>query len=141
MQTYSTTAIITAKPMSKRDYDTYRGLSKPGNADETIPGFLWECSLGATNHLNHKGFISWLPELEFLAKHTEVPFVEDRPSHEQRVMAEHVELDKKLNTLKAYFKSDKFLKITFAERELLQEQSRLMAQYLCVLEARISNFR
>lgn len=141
MKTYVSSILVSAVPKARQEYNRYRGWKTPSNEDPEDGGFMFENRKGNSNHKKHKGYISWLPYLEFMAQFTAVGGAEGKPAHQQRVMAELAELVKKLEALKVFFTTDIFLKCSFEERDLLQEQSRLMTQYVNVLESRIALFK
>ena len=59
---YGTKAIM-AKPMTRQEYNDYRGWTLPDNEDGTDDGYLVEyIDGGASNHPDHNGYISWSPE-------------------------------------------------------------------------------
>lgn len=127
--------------MSRQDYNSYRGWALPADEEPTDQGYLLENPKGVSNHANHKGYVSWLPYREFEADHTLVEGAEGKPAHEQRVLAELSELQKKLKALVEFTKTDKYLLLPFTDRNHLQEQCRVMTSYVFVLEARIARFK
>ena len=141
MKTYVSSLLISAEPMNRGNYNQYRSWTIPQDQDPTDEGFLIENFKGNANHPNHKGYITWLPYLEFMAQYTEVPYAIGKPSYQQRVLAEHTELVKKLTALKAFFETDFFLKCSQTERLLLQEQCRAMTAYSNMLDSRIDLFK
>lgn len=66
MQIYKCHKQVKARPMSRLEYNTYRGWDMP--ADEVDePGYLVEyMDGGRSNHPNHEGYISWSPSAVFL---------------------------------------------------------------------------
>ena len=137
MKTYVSSLLVSAMPMTRLEYNNYRGWLIPIDEDPEDAGFLLENHKGNSNHSKHKGYISWLPLQEFKAQYTEVDNAEGQPAYKQRVLAELTELLKKLGALKAFFNSDLFLKCSQTERALLQQQCRLMTSYTDVLESRL----
>ena len=66
MITYIGTKIVDALPMTRGDYNTYRGWDLPGNEAGTDEGYLVEyLDGGESNHANHTGYISWSPKAQF----------------------------------------------------------------------------
>lgn len=66
---------------------------------------------------------------------------EQLPSHQQRVVGEKADLDKKANALSQFISANKvFCTLDPAEQERLKEQNDLMWKYSEVLGARISAF-
>lgn len=58
----------------------------------------------------------------------------------QRLLADHDELAKKVQSLKLYMMTDAFKALSRAERQNLETQSRHMHGYLSVLDARIAYY-
>lgn len=59
---YIGTKIIDATPMTRAEYNSYRGWILPSNEDGADTGFLVEyLDGGAANDPRHKGYISWSP--------------------------------------------------------------------------------
>ena len=66
MKTYIGTKIITAEPMTRADYNTYRNWTLPENEDGTDEGYLVEYTDGGKpNDSRHAGYISWSPKAQF----------------------------------------------------------------------------
>lgn len=63
MKTFLGTKLIKARPMTRGEYNTYRGWTPPEGEDQTTPGYLveYENSDGKANHPDHSGYISWSP--------------------------------------------------------------------------------
>lgn len=59
----------------------------------------------------------------------------------QRVIAEKMELDTRLERLQTFVQTDAFRALSEAERSRLLNQERFMAGYAAVLEERIGAFR
>jgi hypothetical protein len=78
MRTFVGTKIVTATPMSREDYITYRGWQIPADEDGTDYGYLIEYQdSGPSNDTRHAGYISWSPEAVFEATYKqsgELPF-------------------------------------------------------------------
>lgn len=59
---YGTKKIL-ATPMTRLEYNNYRGWELPGDEDGSDDGYLVEYTDGgAGNHANHDGYISWSPK-------------------------------------------------------------------------------
>lgn len=137
MQTYINNKLVQATPMSKHAFVFYTLIGQtsiPHEEDEE--GFLVEDTKGVLNHKNHKGRIHWLSYPEFLADHVDLGDISEKPEYHQRMVAELSQLNSKLLALQRYTKTDQFLKLDFIDRDLLQEQCRMMSRYLDVLARR-----
>lgn len=60
--------------------------------------------------------------------------------HEQRVVDEKTELDKKITGLRAFIGTTTFFGLVMSERDLLVEQMNVMSRYSDILTERISRF-
>lgn len=73
MKLYVSHKKVTAKPMNRAQYNTYRGWELPADEDGTDEGYLVEYVDGGTpNHPGHAGYISWSPKEQFDNGYTEV---------------------------------------------------------------------
>lgn len=143
MKTYIGTKMISAQPMSREDYNTYRGWELPKNENGNDEGYLVEyLDGGKPNHPGHTGYISWSPKEQFEGAYKEVGDVSALQPHQQRVVAEKAELDDKLDKLSTFVASPKFAVVVTdeAERARLRAQKDTMAQYSWILAARIAAF-
>jgi hypothetical protein len=138
MKTYISNKLVQATPMSKHTFVFYTLIGQttiPHEDDEE--GFLVEDTKGVSNHKEHKGRIHWLSYPEFLADHVSLGDISDSPEYQQRMVGELAQLNVRLADLQKYLKSDRFLKLDFIDRDLLQEQCRMMARYSGVLTDRL----
>lgn len=56
------TKVVDAVPMTRGEYNAYRGWEMPEDEDPTDPGYLVEyLDGGQPNHPKHTGYISWSP--------------------------------------------------------------------------------
>lgn len=66
MKTYIGTKVIDAKPMTRAEYNTYRGWELPANENGADEGYLVEYHDGGKgNDSRHAGYISWSPKEQF----------------------------------------------------------------------------
>jgi hypothetical protein len=66
MKRYIGTKIITAQPMNRADYNTYRGWALPSDENGEDEGYLVEyLDGGKPNDSRHTGYISWSPKDQF----------------------------------------------------------------------------
>ena len=138
MQTYINSKLVQASPMTKQDFSRHNGWVVPINDTiEDAVGFLVEDPKGISNHKDHKGRIHWLSYAEFLTEYVDLGDISSYPEFQQRMIGELAQLNLKLNALHKYTKSDQFLKLAFEDRDLLQEQCRVMTHYSDVLTQRI----
>lgn len=66
MKEYIGTKKISAKPMSRGEYNEYRGWDVPEDENPEDLGYLVEYQDGGeSNHPAHDGYISWSPKKQF----------------------------------------------------------------------------
>lgn len=62
---------ILATAMNRQEYNDYRGWELPSDEDGSDEGYLVEyVDGGQSNHVNHKGYISWSPKAVFDASYS-----------------------------------------------------------------------
>lgn len=71
MKLYQCHKFVTAKPMTRAEYNDYRNWELPEDENGDDAGFLVEyLDGGKPNHPNHKNYISWSPYDVFIAGYT-----------------------------------------------------------------------
>ncbi len=66
MQNYIGTKVINAKPMSRADYNTFRGWDLPANENGEDEGYLVEYTDGGKPNVEgYVGYVSWSPKEQF----------------------------------------------------------------------------
>jgi len=66
MEKFIGVKIVKAKPMTRGDYNDYRGWQLPADEDGSDEGCLVEhVNSPNSNHPNHEGYISWSPKEQF----------------------------------------------------------------------------
>lgn len=99
MQTYIGTKIIRALPMTRQEYNDYRGWQLPADENGDDEGYLVEyVDGGKANDQRHAGYISWSPKDVFERSYRPMQG-HGLPSHQQRVAEEKYELNEKLGKL------------------------------------------
>lgn len=142
MNTYIGTKIINATPMNRADYNFYRGWSLPADENGADEGYLVEyLDGGKPNHPDHAGYISWSPKEQFDNAYESMGDVSALPAHQQRVVAEFVQLKNRLEKLLAFLTGALVKTLEPAEQGRLQRQAQLMSSYLEVLNDRIQAFQ
>lgn len=87
------------------------------------------------------GYISWSPKAVFEEAYIDIGHVSQLPPHQQRVIGEKAELDKKARDLSAFIGLNPiFETLDAAEQERLKEQNDIMWQYSEILGTRIAAF-
>lgn len=65
MKQYIGTKVISSTPMTRAEYNEYRGWQLPGNEDGMDDGYLVEyLDGGKPNDFRHTGYISWSPKAQ-----------------------------------------------------------------------------
>lgn len=66
MKTYIGSKIINAKPMTRGEYNTYRGWKAPEGEEQNVDGYLVEYTDGGgPNTPDYAGYVSWTPKPQF----------------------------------------------------------------------------
>lgn len=74
MKRYIGVKAINARPMTRAEYNHYRGWDVPADEVASDEGYLVEyIDGGQANHPDHSGYISWSPKDVFDRAHVEVP--------------------------------------------------------------------
>ena len=138
MRTYTGTKVINATPMSRAEYNFFRGWQLPADENGADDGYLVEYTDGGKpNTLKYAGYVSWSPKDVFERAYSLV-----RLPHEQRVIDERHELDTKVAALFVFInESPIFAKLDDAEQGRLKRQLDYMIEYSFVLKERIEAFK
>lgn len=73
MKKYVGMKIINAKPMSRLEYNTFRGWELPADEDGSDEGYLVEyIDGGKANTEQYKGYVSWSPKDVFERAYKEI---------------------------------------------------------------------
>lgn len=142
MRQYIGTKMIKAEPMTRQQYNDFRGWTLPVNENGADDGYLVEyLDGGAPNVATSAGFVSWSPKQQFEAAYIALPLGADKlMPHQQRVVAEKAQLDVKIYALHSFMRnSNAFESLTQFERNHLQIQFEVMNNYSEILALRISH--
>lgn len=143
MMQYVGTKLINAEPMTRQAYNDFRGWTLPPDEDGSDTGYLIESLDSAVPNVpTHKGYVSWVPSAQFEATHCALPTVTSTLApHEQRVIAEKVQLDVKIAALSTFVQNtERFNKLSGTSQSLLVKQMRAMSDYRYFLAQRIDIF-
>lgn len=139
MQHYVGTKIIKATPMTRGDYNVYRGWDIPADENPEDTGYLVEYTDGGQpNHPKHDGYISWSPSAVFEGAYLPMGDVSDCPDWVQRLVAEKAQLDDRLSKLIAYLDSVELVSPHILK---LREQESLMRSLSDLLAERLEMVR
>ncbi|MEY4760668.1 MAG: hypothetical protein RLZZ200_524 [Pseudomonadota bacterium] len=132
MNKYLGTKEILARPMTRGEYNAYRGWQLPADENSEDAGQLVEyIDGGARNHQDHTGYISWSPQDVFERAYKPI----DTPK--QRVELELAQLNERLGKLEKFIDSEAFSALAVEQSGLLRKQASLMRQYAVVLSDRL----
>ena len=103
MEKYIGVKEILAKPMTRKEYNDYRGWELPSDENGDDEGYLVEYIQSEKspniNHPDHKGYISWSPKDVFneayIKINSQVSYPKNPEQHQQRVLKEMDELSDK----------------------------------------------
>jgi hypothetical protein len=66
LKTFIGTKVVKAKPITRGEYNAYRGWTPPEGEEQNVDGYLVEYTDGGTpNHPDHAGYVSWSPKEQF----------------------------------------------------------------------------
>ena len=134
-ETYKGTKTLVAWPLTRGEYNDYRGWKHPENEDQSVAGYLVEYEPHPDEEPNdprHAGYISWSPATVFERTYAEVS-----TSWENRLIAEGRELAERLDKLRDFMQTTTFAALPLPDRELMAAQERYMTKYLDVLVERV----
>lgn len=140
MHVFIGTKMLKAVPLTRGEYNDYRGWPHPADEDHTDAGYLVEYMDGNSNHPNHDGYISWSPKKNFDEAYLDLGLIEGRLPHQQRVIGEHAQLQKKYEDLKCFLTTPFYCSLPGAEQVRLARQYVVMQDYLNILDERIDAF-
>lgn len=132
---YVGTKALKATPMTKGEYNKYRGWEMPSNEVAEEPGYFVEYQDGGkSNDSRHEGYVSWSPKDVFEKSYKE------NETFLQRLKIEEKELGEKIVALNNALSKDDFSgKVGYTQFELLNIQHSAMLAYRRVLNIRIND--
>lgn len=133
---------VHAKPMTRGEYNHYRGWEIPANENPHDDGYLVVYSRGTVDH-----YESWSPKKQFDEGYTELTQeglkvvslgqTKTEETYLDRLNKEYDELQDKATKLYKFLDSDKKGSLSVKDVQLLVAQLRVMVEYLSILEARL----
>lgn len=139
-KTYIGTKVVIAEPMTRQQYNDYRGWALPADENGADEGYLVEYTDGGkANMPDRKGYVSWSPKDVFERAYKPMPGAGLQP-HQQRVVMEKAELDERIQKLFAFQQTTTFESLHPAEQERLFNQLSAMRPYAEILRQRIATF-
>lgn len=141
VQTYIGTKVVHAVPMTRQEYNDFRGWVLPVDEDGSDAGFLVQYTDGGKGNVpGFSGYISWSPSDVFLGSYGLIGSPEPTlpKTFLDRMREERDALNEKREKLKQFVDSEKFNELEFMDRELLVIQHNHMVHYLETLDMRIA---
>lgn len=131
--------IVKAAPMTRAEYNTYRGWDLPDNENGEDLGYLVETVSGQINHPDHDGYISWSPTQVFEDTYRHIGSnLCSYPDYVIRMIAELEQLAHREEKLYKFLQSRDYHTLeNNEEKHLLLVQGNLMKALVSVLERRI----
>lgn len=137
MKKYIGTKIVNAKPMSRAEYNLFRGWKLPEDENGDDEGYLIEY-VGPGQKANtdeYSGYVSWSPKDVFDLSYNSAETFFDR------MIIEHKDLNGKVEKLNKFVCSDDVHSVSDTEHGLLRCQLIAMQGYLQILEMRMKRIR
>lgn len=131
--------IVIGTPMTRGEYNSYRGWILPDDENGADAGYLVEyVNGGDSNHPGHAGYISWSPKAIYEGSYFEVGDISAYSPADQEVFAEHAELRIRHTVLDQQVNhSAVYNALPEDEQSLLNEQLYHQRSYLNILEQRL----
>lgn len=139
VKTYIGTKVLHALPMSRGEYNRYRGWELPKDENGEDPGYLVEYADSQdTNVVGHRGYVSWSPKDVFDSSYGDGTVI-SKPASTflTRLKDEAEQLEDRTKKLSAFMNSATFSTLDPENREDLFDQHKHMREYLKVLKRRI----
>lgn len=134
---YAGTKLLKATPMTRGQYNAFRGWDMPPGEDCNDPGYTVEYQdrLGQPNIAGFEGYVSWSPANVFEATYRPAVTPLDR------IGIELAELDARTDKLYAFISTQQFAELPELQRDLLVAQFSVMQGYQRVLAARANHMK
>ena len=134
MKQYTGTKVVNAKPMTRQEYNDFRGWQVPEDENPTDEGYLVEYTDGGKpNTSDYDGYVSWSPKAIF--EQSYLP-----SSHPiDRMAIENMQLLERLKALDTLLEKPQPEFISANQWRLLHDQRTYMKAYFIVLNERIED--
>lgn len=141
MERFIGSKILLASPMTRAEYNGYRGWTLPADENGADEGYMVEYTDGGKPNMHgHTGYVSWSPKEQFELAYKPRPVVPGLAPHQQRVVDEQRELDEKRAALDAFMTTAVYLGLSAIEQSHLTVQYEAMTVYSHILGLRIALF-
>ncbi|MNP89066.1 hypothetical protein D3C85_14620 [compost metagenome] len=135
-RTYIGVKIILGQPMTRGDYNAYRGWKTPERENPEDEGYMVEYPDSAGNHPDHAGYISWSPKSVFDKSYIPVGDTQGLEPFVVRLLGERAELNDRLNKLHGFLDQES-VPVDEINLQLLHAQKQAMKQLLDIIDQRI----
>lgn len=130
LKRYITTKEVLAAPMTRGEYNAYRGWEVPADENPADEGYLVEYinSTGTKNHPEHNGYFSWSPKNVFdtCSERAYEPW-------QKRLIEEYNQLTSRCAALEAYLMGQE------SPQPIMERQLELMEELQAILGARLED--
>lgn len=137
MNVFIGTKMIQATPMTRQEYNDFRGWQLPADKEGSDPGYLVIYPDSNPNTQYFQGYVSWSPKKQFEEAYTDLGDIRHLSGFQQRLLGELAQLKERIRSLTKDLKGPEFLKLHFLDRSKLEEQHRTMEHYKDILSHRI----
>ena len=137
MNVFIGTKMIQATPMTRQEYNDFRGWQLPADKEGSDPGYLVIYPDSNPNTQHFQGYVSWSPKKQFEEAYTDLGDIRHLSGFQQRLLGELAQLKERIRSLTKDLKGPEFLKLHFLDRSKLEEQHRTMEHYKDILSHRI----
>lgn len=138
MKTYYGTKVITAQPMTRKEYNDLRGWEVPSDEDGKDQGYLVCYPNQTPNVEGYSGYVSWSPDNVFECTYKEI--TGGLQPHQTRVVIEHSQLKERFEGLGKFIGTENYFKLPEVEQQDLSEQLLAMSEYMVILERSMARF-
>lgn len=137
-EAYVGTKVVYALPMTRQEYNDFRGWVLPLDEDGNDAGFLVQYADGGkANVEGFSGYLSWSPADVFDRAYIPVGSPRAPSTFLDRLKAEHAQLQERCEKLAQFLTSEGFQGLPDTDRRLLQDQYEYMTCYMGVLVQRL----
>lgn len=144
---YIGTKIILSVPMTRQEYNDYRGWALPTDEDGADEGFLVEYTDGGKpNHPAHTGYISWSPKEQHKNAYLLIEPVEgldigSLSPDQLQLLGEKAQLERNIDNLTAQLESFESKSRSTVELTLLLKRRELMVGLYSTILLEIDLFK
>ena len=140
VKTYLGTKVVYGLPMTRKEYNDFRGWTVPANENPMDKGFLVQyADGGASNVEGFSGYISWSPEEVFHRAYSSFGSPEGKATttYVDRMVEEYDQLKDRCEKLARFLSSGALPAMSRTDNSLLNDQYEYMTSYLNVLAKRL----